>query len=373
MTDTRPAEVFPPGEFIREELEERGWTQADLAKIMGRTVAMVNEIITGKRGITHRTAVELGAAFGTGPELWINLQTAYRQATPAIMNQDVHDMASLYRLAPIRDMIKRNWIRDVSKPDELRSELCSFFGVDNLDNLPHHAIAARKSKGQNELTPQQNAWYYRAKNIASHLKTGPFKDSQLDNVQKKLRELAAYIPESRKVSRVLGDAGIRFLVVEPLPSSKIDGATFWLDSTSPVIVLSLRFARIDNFWFTLMHEFIHLKRRDAILDPSLFGTQGCQESAIEEIERIVDEEAANALIPNSSIESFILRVAPYFSREKIIQFSLRNKIHPGIVVGQLQHRGQIKYGTFQDLLVPVRDVVAKESITDGWNRTLNIA
>jgi len=69
ITDHNPAEVFPPGEFIRDELEERGWIQADLAKIMGRPLPAVNEIILGKRSITPETAVALGSAFDTNAEL----------------------------------------------------------------------------------------------------------------------------------------------------------------------------------------------------------------------------------------------------------------------------------------------------------------
>ena len=62
-TKNMPAEVFPPGDFIREELEERGWTQEDLAAILGRSIRLVNEIIMGKRGIKPATANALGAAF----------------------------------------------------------------------------------------------------------------------------------------------------------------------------------------------------------------------------------------------------------------------------------------------------------------------
>jgi len=75
-----PAEVFPPGEFIREEMSARGWRQKDLAAVLGRPLQAVNEIINGKKRITAQTAKELGAAFGTSPELWINLQTAYELA-----------------------------------------------------------------------------------------------------------------------------------------------------------------------------------------------------------------------------------------------------------------------------------------------------
>ena len=78
MIERIPAEGFPPGEFISEELEERGWSQADLADILGKTPAMVNEIIKVKRRITHEVAEGLAAAFGTSAEYWTNLETAYQ-------------------------------------------------------------------------------------------------------------------------------------------------------------------------------------------------------------------------------------------------------------------------------------------------------
>ena len=63
---------------------------------------------------------------------------------------------------------------------------------------------------------------------------------------------------------VLGEGGIRFLVVEQLPQTRIDGVTLWLDNKSPVIVLSLRFDRIDWFWYMLAHELGHVKKRDGL-------------------------------------------------------------------------------------------------------------
>ena len=80
MKVTTPAEVLPPGEFIREEMTARGWTQKDLAAVLGRPLQAVNEIINGKKRITAQTAKELGAAFGTSPELWINLRSAHELA-----------------------------------------------------------------------------------------------------------------------------------------------------------------------------------------------------------------------------------------------------------------------------------------------------
>jgi len=75
-----PAQVFPPGDFIREEMESRGWTQKDLAVVLGRPLQAINEIINGKKRITAQTAKELAAAFGTSADLWINLQTTYELA-----------------------------------------------------------------------------------------------------------------------------------------------------------------------------------------------------------------------------------------------------------------------------------------------------
>lgn len=78
MTEIIPAEVFHPGEFLRDELDARDWTQTEFAKIIGRPVQLVNRIIAGKTGISTRTALEFGAAFGTGAQVWVNLQTAYQ-------------------------------------------------------------------------------------------------------------------------------------------------------------------------------------------------------------------------------------------------------------------------------------------------------
>ena len=106
-----PAEVFPPGEFIREEIEERGWTQEDLAEILGRPLRLVNEVIMGKRGITPETANGIAAAFGTSAQFWMNLESMYRLSQ--IRTRDTNTVerrARLYSLGPIKEMIKRQWL-----------------------------------------------------------------------------------------------------------------------------------------------------------------------------------------------------------------------------------------------------------------------
>ncbi len=74
----RPFRPIPPGEILKDELEARGWTQSDLAEILGRPIQAINEIVSGKKAIVPATAVELPRAFGTSAEFWLNLESAYR-------------------------------------------------------------------------------------------------------------------------------------------------------------------------------------------------------------------------------------------------------------------------------------------------------
>lgn len=66
--------------MIREELEARGWTQGQLAHFLGRPLQTGNQIINGRKRVTPETAVEPGAASGTSPRVWLNLESAYRLA-----------------------------------------------------------------------------------------------------------------------------------------------------------------------------------------------------------------------------------------------------------------------------------------------------
>ena len=91
-----PAEVFQPGEYLRDELNARGWTQGDFAKIIGRPLQVVNEIINGKKRITVETAKAIGLALGTGPELWLNLENTYRLHTTADADPAIQKRATAF-------------------------------------------------------------------------------------------------------------------------------------------------------------------------------------------------------------------------------------------------------------------------------------
>ena len=73
-----PAHAFPPGEYLRDELEERGWTVAEFSEIIGRPIQAVSEILNAKQELAAETATAISEALGTTPEVWLNLQKRYR-------------------------------------------------------------------------------------------------------------------------------------------------------------------------------------------------------------------------------------------------------------------------------------------------------
>jgi len=370
MSNRIPAEVFPPGEFIQDELDERGWTQADLAQIMGRPVSVVNLIIAGKRGVTAETACELASAFGTSPEFWLNLENAHKLSKVDAPQDEIRKRAALFESAPVTEMQRRGWINKVDNTVDLKRELDEFYADYDLEEFK---MAARASTEQGEVTAEQIAWCVRALKLAKNIPVKPYAENKVAPCIANLRTLAAYPEEVRKVPRVLAEAGIRLVIVEHLPRTKIDGAALWLrnDWKDPVIVLSVRYDRIDWFWHTLGHEISHIRNKDAcaVIDNNLVGEEGRSE-AIPDIEKRANAEAAEMLIPKEKLDSFIVRKRPYFSKELIIQFAHSVRIHPGIVAGQLQHRKEIKYSANREMLVKIRDILTAEALTDGWGHNI---
>lgn len=359
------------GGVLRQFLSDRGWTQADLASVIGKTTAAVNEVVQGKRRITSEMSSLLAAAFGNDSTFWLKLQADRPPSDPGLIA--TQRRSQLFDIAPIREMVRRGWINDVvGDLSQLESELRTFFGVDSLDSPPSLPVATRKSGATDDSTPSQRAWCFRARNLASDILACPFDPNQLDSCLRDLQALMMYGPETRKVAETLGRYGIRFVVVEPLSGSRIDGAAMWIDRDKPVIAMSLRMDRIDSFWFTLFHEFAHIRHEDIVsVDSDLTGESATFSATKSPVERRADNDAAAMIVAPETLISFIHRVGPLYSKVRIVQFAHRVKVHPGIVVGQLQHRGEIPYRSNRDLLIKIRKRVIPTSLTDGWGHTVS--
>jgi HTH-type transcriptional regulator/antitoxin HigA len=357
-----------PGNAIKAELERRNWTQNDLAAVLGIHQPYVNELVQGKRSITPEMAVALGAAFGNSAEHWLSLDAKHRvsQLQP---DADVEHRARLFGLAPIKDMQKRGWIRPTDSPRALERELCSFFNITSIDQeIKIHANARQPLKTA-ALEPAQIAWCIRAGKIASVLDTDRFSSAALKDALPELRKLADFPEKAKHLPKVLATLGIRLVLVEPLPHSPIDGAAFWLADDAPVIALSVRYDRIDCFWFTLAHELQHIRHCDAqSVDLDLVGESAARD--LEEVEARANQGAAAFLIPPDKLTSFIIRVKPFYSKERIVQFAQRMQVHPGIVCGQLQFRREIGWHANREMLAKVRQYVTSTAITDGWGKSV---
>jgi HTH-type transcriptional regulator/antitoxin HigA len=360
-----PAEVFPPGDFIRDELDARGWTQGDLAQIMGRPTQLVNEIVAGKKQVTPETAIGLAKAFGDDDALyWLNLESAYRlsQAKPA--DESVSRRANLYSKFPVREITKRKWIEPSDNLDVIEHRICRFYSIKSIEDKPQFAHAA-KADQYDERSPLQWAWLYRAYQLAQGVNSAPYSEPKLRAALAKLRELLVAPEEIRQVPQLLAAAGVRFVVVEFLPGAKIDGAAFWIGKV-PVIAMSLRFDRVNNFWFVLRHEIEHILNKDGFMvDVELTERLQRKESLpVQEIK--ANDAASEFLVPKTELDGFITRVRPLYSEQRILLFAKRIGVHPGLVVGQLQFRDEVPYTHFHKYLVKVREIIAQVAMTDGW-------
>lgn len=378
IKELKPAEVSPPGRLLQRELDARDWAQADLAEIMGRSKTVVNDIIQGKRVISPEIARRLADALGTSAELWLNREASYRLSLLG-ENDKVSRRRRLYEIAPVRQMINRQWIEDSESIDVLEQYVAEFLGLSDIDEEIDFAYAARKSTPYDEdSTPAQYAWLRRAFQLAKATVADAFTDKTLAGLIPRLKLLMESPEEARHVSRVLAECGVRFLVVEPLKATKIDGATFWIDG-SPVIALSLRLDRIDHFWYTLMHEVAHVWYRHGLndrarLDIEIVADKSPLTVVPVDAEAQANEFAANAIVPREEMEGFMGRTRPYYSAIRVRGFAKRMQVHPGLVVGQLQHRDEISYANFRRMLTPIRSFVTiSGALSDGWGQKLSVA
>ena len=365
-----------PGQYIEALLDAHGWSKRVLSIVLDIDETVINKILAGKRTVDANIALLLAEIFQVEAETFIGLQKAYDLAQARIVARPDSGRAiraTLFGKLPVTEMVKRGWldaddIRDVPK---VEAALTKFFGeksVNQIEVLPH---AAKKTNTCTPATPVQIAWIYRVREIASEMLVPRYSTEGLREGVRRLNRLLSAPEEARNVPRILAECGIRYVIVESLASAKIDGVCFWLNDHSPVIGMSLRHDRIDNFWFVLRHEIEHVLRQHGqiqnaiMLDAELEGEKAGTGSSISEEERVANESAANFCVPQQSLKSFIARKSPFFNERDILGFAKTLGIHPGLVAGQLQ-RHTNRYDLFRQHLVKIRATVAPSATVDGW-------
>jgi HTH-type transcriptional regulator/antitoxin HigA len=364
-----------PGQLITHLLEARNWTQRTLAIIMGVDETGLNKVVAGKRSIDASTALILEEIFGVDASCFLKLQKSYDLKVARIEarpNPKRKTRAQIYGDLPVSAMISRGWIdaKDIRDLESVEGSLCRFFGVNQIEDIEILPHAAKKTEVSIPATPAQIAWLYRVKMLAKEMIVGKYSPAAVENAIEKIRPLLGSPEELRKVPRIMAEAGIRFVIVEALPSSKIDGVCFWLNNASPVIGMTIRYDRIDNFCFVLRHELEHVVNRDGLntmmLDVDLHSQETQhQVTEIEHQEQLANEAAAEFCVPQKLMNAFIARKAPIYAERDIIGLSRMANVHPGLIAGQLQRRTGL-YNRFRNHLVPIRRIITPNAVTDGW-------
>ena len=366
----QPAPVDHPGTFIAEELESRTWAQADLAYILGMDVTQLNKLIKGKTDITPETAIALGDAFDMPAEFFMNLQNSYDLLKAKRADPGVSKRARLSAY-PIREMIKRGWIED-SEPDLLNLQITRFFNKPTIGDIPFVGdapilpYAARKSNYE-KTTPTQYAWLHRVRKIAEHMECPLYSETEL---QKKLGSIRAHMLDMDDlihIPTILKKCGVRFILVEALPGSKIDGVCVWLGG-QPVIGMTLRLDRLDNFCFVLRHEIEHILRgdgKDASFSPVDEKGEEKIDPDLPECERLANEAAGEFCVPRALLDSFMVRKSSFISERDVLNFAARVAINPAVVVGQIQCRTN-KYGLLRKYQQSFKDRLLAWEYKDGW-------
>jgi HTH-type transcriptional regulator/antitoxin HigA len=257
------ADPVPAGQVLAGEIEERGWTQADFADVLGRPTQFVSEIVTGKKEITRESAAQLGAALGTSAEFWLKLQDAYllneqsKNAHTQAELDNVRRRARLNKLAPVAALLKRGVIHGRTL-DEQEAEIRELFGLRDLSEEPAFVLAARRSNTAEQLSAAQLTWVACVRRSArGHVPGTPFSPAGLARLAEHLPGSLTSPDRFRDLPRMFAESGVVLVYVEALPGAKIDGCALFLDST-PVIGLSGRGKRLDKILFTLLHETAHL-------------------------------------------------------------------------------------------------------------------
>ncbi len=243
----------------------------------------------------------------------------------------------------LREMARRKWFEPARGIEGRESRVAGFMDFLLGENRfrPAYASAAlfKRHVGLSSASSDiaALAWLYRVAELAEQVKVGEFDRAKFDaRTLRHLVQLSVRDNGPREAISYLKKHGICVVESEgSLPGMKTDGASFLIGSGQPVIALTLRYDRVDNFWFTLLHELGHVLLHLASGAHQAFVDSFEEDSEMDsEIEAEANAFAKDAFIPR---DLWLRSEAFRLGKESAIAALARDlNIHPAIVAGRVR-------------------------------------
>ncbi len=345
-----PEWVSPPGDTITDAIEERDWTQAQLAERLGYTEKHVSLLINAKVPITEESAQKLSRVIGSTPEFWLRREAQYRAQLVQIEERDrLQSWVSWLARIPVKDLMKQGAITkrrlDAKNKPEIVKELLQLFGVASPDNwetcYEQKQVAFRRTRKEQSNVGAISAWLRLGEIEAEKADVPKYNKAKFEKAVQEIRKLTVlsqseFMPQ---IKHLCNEAGVILAIVPAIPCAYTSGVARWLNPHKALIQLSLFGKQNDRFWFTFFHEAAHIllhDKKDIFLDDS--GNGDRLESQ--------QEDEANAWAREFLIPSeYDAELSTLRSREDVIDFAGRLGIHAGIVVGRLQYDKVIEHNS----------------------------
>jgi len=358
MTDRQPFSpnwISPPGDTIEDLLDERGWTQAELAKRVNYTKKHINELVRGHKPITPEAAERLSLVLGSTTDFWLVREAQYRAALAeqeAIEHAKQH--ADWLKELPLAWMRKQGWVHQTRNSGRQVLEALRFFGVATVDawetRYKAPVTAFRASERFDKKVGAVAAWLRQGETQATSTFCAPFHSSTFRSALQEIRTLTTegdptvFVPALQKAC---AEAGVAVAFVPAPPGCPASGATQWLTPHKAMLILSLRHKSNDHLWFTFFHEAAHLllhSKKMMFID----GLDGLDP----ELEAEADAFAQNLLIPPKFARQLrTLTRSRHPSKAEVRAVARRAGVAPGILVGRMQKEGWLKWSHMNDLKV----------------------
>ncbi len=329
-----------PGKTLVETIQELGITQKELSARTGFVEKHISQIITGKAPISPQAALRFEQVTGVPARIWNQLEANYQERL-AKLEAAERDAKTLEWLdaVPYKELVKRKAIPECASKVEYLQATLAFFRVATVEAWREgwacHRIAFRKSSCVAGVDGAIAAWVRLAEIAAEKHECQPYSAAAFRAALKDIRKLTrkgpdVFVPAMRDLCT---GAGVALALVPELPKAPVSGAARWLTKTKAMIALNLRGKANDRFWFTFFHEaghILHDDHKEVFVDVA-YSDDPC--------ERHANTFAGEFLIPRA----YSKRVQQLRTKAEVEAFASEIGIHPGIVVGRLQHDDLIPY------------------------------